>query len=400
MSVNRLATRLTAVGERHLKSGHPWLYDRAIERIKGSGKAGDLAIIFDRRKDKFIGIGLYDPDSPIRIKVLHQGGPVQVNDVFWANEVAKAKQGRAPLLANQSTNSYRLLNGENDGFPGLIADVYAQTLVIKIYSLIWAPHLNSILPALVSNSDASTVVLRLSRRVASAPQCPEAWSDGATLYGTLDQEEVQFKEHGVRLKANVLRGHKTGFFLDHRHNRKIVGELAKGKQVLDIFSYAGGFSAHAIVGGASLVTALDISEQALAVAQENIALNADTNNFQTLRGDVFEILPKLKRQQLQYDLIICDPPSFAKSAAEVPGALKAYRRLTNLCLSLVAPGGILLAASCSARVDSVTFYALQEDVLKASGRRFKQLQQTQHDIDHPATFKEGYYLKSAYYQLF
>lgn len=399
MSTKRLATRLTAVGERHLRSGHPWLYDGAIERIKGEGRTGDLAVIFDRRKDKFIGIGLYDPNSPIRIKVLHQGKPTQINPDFWANKVAMSKLGRAELLQGSATNSYRLLNGENDGFPGLIADVYAQVLVLKVYSLIWAPYLADILPHLLANSDTTTVVLRLSRRVATAADCPKDWSEGAILHGQLEQAEVVFKEHGVRLKANILKGHKTGFFLDHRHNRKRIGELAKGKQVLDIFSYAGGFSAHALVGGADAVTALDISEQALAVAKENIALNAHKGSFQTLSGDAFEVLPKLKRQGLQYDLVVCDPPSFAKSAAEVTGALNAYQRLTRLCIPLVASGGILLTASCSARVDAETFFELQEAVLKEIGRPYELIEKTGHDTDHPVTFKEGSYLKSAYYRL-
>lgn len=394
-----LATRLTAVGERHLRSGHPWIYDKAIENIKGDGNSGDIAIIFDRRKNHFIGLGLYDPDSPIRIKVLHQGKPIKVNQDFWTNKVAMSMELRSSLLAT-ATNSYRLINGENDGFPGLIADVYAGVLVLKVYSLIWPPWLESIQSALIEASNCQTVVLRLSRRVASAPQKPVDWQDGAILFGQLANEEVLFQEHGLTLKANVLKGHKTGFFLDHRHNRKRVGELANGKTVLDIFSYAGGFSVHALAGKALEVTALDISEKALDVAKTNIALNfPDANNFQTLVGDAFELLSKQAQHRMRYDLVICDPPSFAKSDREVEGALKAYRRLTKLTASLVTKGGILLAASCSARVDADTFFALQHATLQEIGRPYEVLEYTRHDVDHPATFKEGHYLKSVYLRL-
>ncbi|PHI20596.1 SAM-dependent methyltransferase [Lewinellaceae bacterium SD302] len=367
--------------------------------MKGEGKSGDLAIIFDRRKDRFIGLGLYDPDSPIRIKVLHQGSPAKVDQSFWANKVAVARALRENLLATE-TNSYRLLNGESDGFPGLIADVYAHVLVIKVYSLIWAPWLKAILEELLKVSDCKTVVLRLSRRVAGATDKPADWEDGIILQGQLEDEEIVFREHGILLKANVLQGHKTGFFLDHRHNRKRVGELAEGKSVLDIFSYAGGFSVHALGGGANEVTALDISEQALSVARENVALNFPaTDNFQTLSGDAFEVLDKLAQRRMTYDLVVCDPPSFAKSENEIEGALKAYRRLTKLTVPLVAKGGILLAASCSARVDADTFFALQHAVLTEIGRPYEVIERTHHDLDHPATFREGNYLKSVYLRL-
>lgn len=400
MAVQRLATRLTAVGERHLRSNHPWIYDRAIERIKGDGKAGDLSVIFDRKKDKFIGIGLYDPDSPIRIKVLHQGSPVRIDESFWTNEVAKAKSLRTTLLSETDTNSYRLINGENDGFPGLIVDVYAQVMVIKVYSLIWAPHLDIILPLLINATEVQTVVLRLSRRVETAINKPANWKDGAILHGELESEEVIFREHGIKLKANVLKGHKTGFFLDHRYNRKRVGELASKARVLDVFSYAGGFSVHALAGGAEEVTALDISEQALSVARENVALNGFGENFQTLAGDAFEFMGKLAGRKMHYDLVIIDPPSFAKSEKEVAGALKAYERLTKLGIQLVEAGGTLLLASCSARVKAEDFFALQESILNASERRWEEVERSQHDVDHPVSFPEGSYLKSMYIRFF
>ncbi|MEM9836623.1 MAG: class I SAM-dependent rRNA methyltransferase [Bacteroidota bacterium] len=394
----RLATRLTAVGERHLKAGHPWIYDQSIERVKGTGAAGDLAIIFDRRKDRFLGLGLYDPHSPIRIKVLHQGKSVKVDQDFFRGRIRTAAELREPLLATD-TNSYRLINGENDGFPALIADVYAEVLVVKIYSLVWGPYFADILPLLLAETSCTTAVLRLSRNVQQLTDLPEKWRDGYVCYGTLSNPEVIFREHGVQFVANVISGHKTGFFLDHRANRKRVGELAAGRRVLDVFSYAGGFSVHALVGGAQQVISLDISEQALAVAKQNAALNLSDPPHQIIAADAFEAMEALASQGEVFGLVIVDPPSFAKRESEVEGALKAYRKLTRLAIRLVEKGGILLLASCSARVASEDFFDLQREELAQSGRKYHELERTRHDIDHPISFPEGAYLKSVYYQL-
>lgn len=395
---NRLATRLTAVGERHLRAGHPWIYDQSIERIKGEGKAGDLAVIFDRRKDKLLGVGLYDPDSPIRIKALHVGGAIRVDQDFFREKVQAAFDLRAPLLATD-TNSYRLLNGENDGFPSFIADVYDQVLVVKLYSLIWQPYFDLVLPELLAVSKCKTVVMRLSRNVQQLPDRPENWQDGHVIHGKLTDPEVIFREHGLQFRANVIAGHKTGFFLDHRYNRKRVGALSRGRSVLDIFSYAGGFSVHALGGGAERVISLDISAQALEVAAANVALNFTDPAHEIMAADAFIAMATLAEQGQQFGLVVVDPPSFAKRESEVAGALKAYRRLTRLALQLVEPNGILLLASCSARVAAPDFYALQLEELKKTGRPFKELEKTAHDVDHPIGFPEGAYLKSVYYQL-
>jgi len=395
-----LATTLTAVGERHVRAGHPWVYTDSIERIKGEEAAspGDLAVMFDRRRDRFLAVGLYDPASPIRIKVLHQGQPARVGPAFFRERIAAAKAFRGPLLATD-TNSYRLLNGENDGFPGLIADVYAEVLVVKVYSEIWVPWLDTFQAALLQSSGCTTLVLRLSRGMQQSAVLPEGWKDGAVLHVWIESPEVDFHEHGVVLTANVIKGHKTGFFLDHRHNRRRVGELAAGKRVLDIFSYAGGFAVHALVGGATSVTALDISAQALELAKANAARNGVGERLTTVAGDAFLELEKLQKKGQRYDLIIVDPPSFAKRAAEVPGAVQAYRRLTRLAIPLVAPGGILLLASCSARVSAEDFYSFQLEELQHSDREYKELDRTGHDVDHPVSFPEGSYLKSIYIKL-
>ena len=394
----RLAVTLTAAGQRVLRSGHPWLFSRAVQRIKGTAEAGDLAIIFDRKRDNCIGVGLLDPESPIRIKVLHQGGPARIDAEWFSERIAAAAARREPLLQTD-TNGYRLLHGENDGLPALVADVYAGVLVLKLYSAIWFAHLPVLLPLLQRRSETETAVLRLSRNVRSEA-ADYGYAEGQVLYGDLQDPQVVFREHGLRFVANVLRGHKTGFFLDHRANRRRVGELSEGKDVLDVFSYAGGFSVHALAGGAYRVMSLDISGPALEDATRNVALNFEEEiRHETFKADAFTGLQELARRGETFDLVIVDPPSFAKQEKEVPRALAAYRKINGLAVPLVKPGGVLLAASCSARVSSGDFFGVVERVVRRSGRRFKLLDQTFHDIDHPVGFPEGAYLKSVYYRL-
>jgi len=396
--MNRIPVTLTTAGERALRAGHPWIFDGAIAKIKGEGRAGDLAVIFSFKKNKFIGVGLYDPDSPIRIRVLHQGSPARIDAAFFRARTQDAVEVRKALLAT-ATDGYRLLHGENDGFPGLVTDVYARVAVIKVYSPVWFPWLTELLPIIVDAAKATTAVLRLARNV-EQPAAALGLTDGQILHGELAEEDVVFREHGLAFVANVVRGHKTGFFLDHRENRRRVGELAEGVDVLDVFSYAGGFSVHALSGGAGRVVSLDISAPALAMARRNVALNfGEDDRHEVLAEDAFLALEQLAAEGQTFGVVIVDPPSFAKREKEVPGALEAYRRINRLAIPLVAPGGILLAASCSARVTSTAFFSVIDGTLRAAARPFKLLDQTYHDTDHPVGFPEGAYLKSGYYRL-
>ncbi len=395
LTPDRLATRLTPQGERILRSGHPWLFDGAVDSVKGEGKAGDLNIVFDRKKDRCIGVGLYDPDSPIRIRVLHSGGPTRIDEAFFTEKLKAARKARQPLL-KQNTDGYRLVHGENDGLPGLVIDVYAAVAVIKLYTAAWFPYLESLLPLVLHAARADTAVLRLARVVSPV----DGWQDGAVLAGELPEPEVTFREHNLKFYANVKEGHKTGFFLDHRHNRKRVGELSEGQDVLDVFSYAGGFTVHALAGGAYRVVSLDISAPALEVARRNVTLNFGQDpRHETLEGDAFQELELLARKQEEFGIVVVDPPSFAKREKEVRGALDAYRRINTLAVPLVRAGGILLACSCSARVSAEDFFATVERVVKKSGRPYKLLEKRFHDLDHPIGFAEGAYLKSVYYRL-
>ncbi len=340
-------------------------------------------------------MGLYDPDSPIRIKILYSEGGITINEEFFSERINRAYAIRIPLLETQ-TNSYRFLFGENDGFPSFIADVYNKVLVIKLYSAIWFPYLETILKHLIEVSGCETVVLRLNRKLQQQKKTHGLF-EGQVLYGKLTNEVIPFIEHGVHFSANVIKGHKTGYFLDHRNNRKRVGELSNGKTVLDVFSYAGGFSVHALANGAKEVTSIDISKQALAIAIENGKLNSFSGKHHTLAGDAFELLQQLITTHKTFDVVVIDPPSFAKSKKEMEMAKKKYQQLAQLGVQLTARGGMLVLASCSSRISAATFFEINERVLKAQSRLFSVLDTTQHDIDHPITFPEGAYLKSGYY---
>jgi len=389
-----LAIKLKPAGERTLLSGHPWIFADSIDKTNKQGPSGSVVVVFSRKNNKPIGVGLWDPDSPIRIKMLHAGGGIRLNEEFFHTRIAEAKAIRLPLLETQ-TNSYRLLFGENDGFPGLIADVYDKVLVIKMYSGIWKPYMDWVLAALVEQSGCEAVVLRLSRKLMEQA---DGWEDGQLIYGALEDEVVPFVEHGIPFTANVIKGHKTGYFLDHRANRKRVGELAAGKKVLDVFAYAGGFSVHALAGGATEVSSIDISVQALEVARLNVALGDYSGIHHTIAGDAFALMRQLIDSQEVFDMVVIDPPSFAKKATEVAMAKRKYHQLAQIGAALTSPGGILVLASCSSRVERQSFLDVNKAALTELGRPYELFESTTHDIDHPVGFPEGAYLKCAYYR--
>jgi 23S rRNA (cytosine1962-C5)-methyltransferase len=301
------------------------------------------------------------------------------------------------LQATQ-TNGYRLIHGENDGLPGLIVDRYSDVLVMKLYTAAWIPHLRDVLPALLDAQPADRLILRLSRALQNQPDLLYGLSAGQLLHGDPLTEPIIFMENGLRFAADVVHGHKTGFFFDHRDNRAEVGRIADGKRVLDVFAYSGGFSLYAARGGAKSVLSLDVSQPALQSAQQNFALNMDVAHVARAQHDImvadaFEGMRQLRDAGQTFDLIVVDPPSFAKNRAEVPGALNAYARLTRSALDLLERGGTLVMASCSSRVAADDFYATVLNAANEVGRPLEILKQAGHALDHPIAFPEGAYLK-------
>ena len=390
--MKRHAAKVSIKAEKAIKKGHPWVFESSILKLDAIAKTGELAIIFDQKNNSFLAIGLIDLASPIRIKIIHALTPAKIDDSFWSKKLLTAYEIRKPLIAN-NTNSFRLIHGENDGMPGLIIDVYNKVFVVKIYSLSWLPLLSLIYQLLKINFDPICIVQRLSRNVLKESDLKE----GEIIYGALENEIVHFIEHGVHFSANVIHGHKTGYFLDHRHNRYKVGQLSSGKRMLDVFSYAGGFSVHAAFGGATEIIALDISQKALEVAEYNMSLNAHNAVFKTIADDAFKALRELINNYQRFDIVVIDPPSFAKMMDETNGAIKKYETLAWLGAQLIARNGLLVLASCSSRVSETDFFVACERGILKSGRNFNLKEKTYHDVDHPISFPEAAYLKCGYF---
>ena len=392
----RLRLRITAAAETIVRSGHPWLFADSIHEINRVGQVGEFAVIYDR-KDKFLAIGLFDPDSPIRVRILHAGKPQTIDSAWWKSRLEKALAIRRDLFDAQ-TAGCRLIHGESDGWPGLVLDKYDTTLVLKIYTAAWLPRLDEILALFREKIPSERIVLRLSRNIQPIAEEQFQRRDGQMLFGSPPEVPVIFLENGIRFEVDVLRGQKTGFFLDQRENRAEVEKLARGRRVLNAFSFSGGFSVYAARGCAKSVTDLDISAHALESAKRNFALNQNfpgvaNCRHEIVQADCFEWLDKTSDK---FDLIVLDPPSLAKRAAEREGAVHAYEKLNSLGIEKLSRAGILVAGSCSAHVSAAEFFdAVRRAALK-SGRKFSEMKTLQHPPDHPAMFKEAQYLKVIY----
>ena len=396
----RLRLRVTATAESLIRGGHPWLYDASIREQNRAGQPGELAVIYDRR-DRFLALGLYDPLSPIRVRVLHHGKPATADDAWWRARLQAALARRDGLFDAQTTG-YRCLSGESDGWPGIVLDRYDTTYVLKLYTAAWLPRVGEVVGWLLEMLQPERLILRLSRNIQSLAEQQFNLRDGQVLRGSVPDGPVVFLETGIRFEAEVVRGQKTGFFLDQRENRRRVEALAAGRDVLNAFSFSGGFSLYAARGGARSTTDLDISPHALDSARRNFALNAADPHIAACRhecaqADTFNWLGASSRAD--FDLVILDPPSLAKRETERAGAIQAYRKLTELGLPRLRRGGILVAASCSAHVSTGEFFTAVLDALHASRRPFAELIRATHAPDHPATFPEAQYLKCLFARL-
>jgi len=390
-----LRLRVTAAVESILRAGHPWLYAESIRRQNRTGETGDLAVVYDRN-DRFLAVGLFDPGSAIRVRVLHTGKPRAIDRTFWHQRLEDAVRIRRRLF-DELTTGFRLINGESDGLPGLVLDRYDQTLVLKIYTASWLPWLDTVLHAVQAQLASQRIVLRLSRNIQQLPGPHSARHDGQVLLGAPLSGPVNFLETGLSFEADVQRGQKTGFFLDQRENRRRIETLAQGRSVLNAFSFSGGFSVYAARGGARSVLDIDISAHALASVERNFALNRrDTRvsgcRQERLKADAFEWLESSR--SVKYGLIILDPPSLARRETERAGAIQAYARLASLGIRHLAPGGILLACSCSAHVSEAEFFGAVRGAATGHMAGYSEIGVAGQPPDHPASFLEAKYLKA------
>ena len=392
----RIAISVTGPALRGIRSGHPWLFENSIAKQSHDGQPGDLAVVFDNKR-KFLAVGIYDPFSPIRVRILQRGKGAEIDKEWFVKRLTNAAEIRKPL-ADTDTDGYRLVHGENDKLPGLVIDRYAETLVVKIYSASWIPHLNNVVSALLEVQPAERVVLRMNRLSQERPEFLHGLHNAQVLYGPELDGVVLFQESGLTFEADPIRGQKTGFFLDQRENRARVEKISKDKNVLNVFSYTGGFSLYAARGGAKSVTSLDISKPAIAGSVRNFELNFSDPDIkycphEYIAADAFRVMEDLSQQGKEFDVVIIDPPSFAKKQEEVKAAIKAYAKLVKLGLGLLSRGGTLVMASCSSRVQPEEFFDMIFSTAKSVKRPLTEIERTLHAVDHPIGFREGTYLK-------
>lgn len=396
------AVRLLPKGLQSVRKRHPWIFEDSIATPPEKVRPGDIAVLFDNRRK--MGAGLIDPFSKIRIRVLAWGASAPDIGPTLFKELAEKAARRRDGLFGPETNAWRLVNGESDGFSGLAADRYGDVLALKIYTAAWVPYLGNIVDALyAANPGLNRLAVRFSREVSALPPEDRFHLEDGTLFGPPGWDgRVEFLENSLIFEANVKEGQKTGFFLDQRENRARVGELARGmKKVLNVFSYSGGFSLYAARNGAEEVTDIDFSKPALAASERNFELNRSLPCVAACRhrgiaDDAFYAMKTLEEKGERFDLVIVDPPSFAKSSAERRSALNSYSRLASLAVRLLCKNGILVFASCSSRVGADELFEEVHRAARNAGRPLQEFDRRAEAPDHPADFKESHYLKCLY----
>jgi len=380
--------------ESKIRKGYPWIFKYQLQNDLPDQFNGGLAVIYDH-KNRFLAIGLWEPDSDLCFRVLNLLEAVEIDTPFFLKRFQQALLLRKGL-EKQGTTGYRVLNGENDGFPGLVLDRYDKTWVLKIYAKSWFPYLERMLEIILIEESVDQVVLRLSRNT----EDPSShFFDGKILYGPDPIVPVQFCENGLKFHVDVVNGQKTGFFLDQRENRLKIKKISSGLSVLNVFSYTGGFSIYAVSGGCRSLLEIDSNSIALNSSLKNLKLNyPNEQNFEysQIEGDAFQKLNELKLQNRQFDLVILDPPAFARKKKHRPQALEAYSRLAELGVQLVVPGGRLFSASCSAHISAKEFYKAVNSGVGFANKRIQEITKTRHALDHPVKFKEFEYLKSLF----
>lgn len=382
MSRPTLKVRLFPRAEATVRAGHPWVFSDSVKSVNREAEAGELAVVYDRA-DRFLAVGFWDPESPIPLRIVHQRTPARIDRAWWLERARACREFRREIAA-AGTTGYRCINGDSEGFPGLVADRYGDTLVVKLYSAAWVSRWGEIEGVLREVFEPRFLVRRVARNLTGLDE---------GFVGATGPEVVVFEENGLRFESAVLHGQKTGFFLDQRDNRARVEALAAGREVLNVFSFSGGFSVYAARGGAAAVTDLDISAHALESAERNFALNPELAGVprRSVQADAFAWMGETRGA---WDLIVTDPPSLAKREREKDGALKAYRKLNADAIRRLRPGGVLVAASCSAHVRAAEFLGLVREEARRSGRSWRELWTSGHAADHPATYAEAEYLKA------
>ena len=371
---------------------HPWIFAGSVAKLAGRSKLGDTVEVYNKR-GQLMGRAAYAPNSEIRARMWSFDPAESIDHGFFKRRVAACVARRAahPQLAEQ--DGVRLIHGESDGLPGIIADRFGSVVVLQLTSAGGEKWRDAIVAALVQATGCSCVYERSDSEVRKLEGLEPR---SGVLFGELPAS-LSILENGVRMEVDVVAGHKTGFYLDQRDNRRLTGMLSAGRSVLNCFCYTGGFSLQALAGGAASVLSIDSSGPALAGAQRNLALNPqlDADSAEWWEADVFEALRKLRSDGRKFDLIVLDPPKFAPSAAHAQRAALAYKDINILGFRLLNPGGILMTYSCSGGISQGLFQQIVASSAVEAGVDARILHRLAAGADHPIglAVPEGEYLK-------
>ncbi len=371
---------------------HPWIFSGAVDSVKDVNQNGETVKIISG-DGKILGFGSYSEHSQISIRVLTFNPDEIINKSFFQQRIENAAQFRNLIIDNKLTNAYRIINAESDFLPGLIVDKYDDFLVCQFLSTgaeFWKKDIVEILINIFNPTgifERSDAVVREKEGLQQSK---------GVLYGKEPPELLEIFENGNKFLVDIKNGHKTGFYLDQRENRNLLEKYSAGNEILNCFSFTGGFSVYAIKAGASYVTNVDSSDEALLLADKNLFLNGiDSSKYENVNEDVFKYLRKLRDSNKQFDVIVLDPPKFAESVSQVEKASRGYKDINLLALKLLKKNGTLFTFSCSGHISQELFNKIIADAAADSGREVHILKYLTQSPDHTmlTSFPEGLYLK-------
>ncbi len=371
---------------RPLWFGHPWVYGNAVDRLEGQAQPGDVVSVSDH-DGRFIGRGIWNPRSQIPVRLLTRADE-PVDRAFLGRRLQQARAVRARVgLPNQATSAYRLVNSEGDDLPGLVVDVFGEAAVVQVTTLGMAARRELLFDLLAEVLSPASIFEVAATSYAEV----EGFVAQSRVVRGKSAIAVACSEDGLSLEVEPLSGQKTGMFLDQRPSRMRVGQLARGARVLDVYSYAGGFALQAARGGAAEVVAVDSSARAVGRIEAHAAANQ--LSVRAVEGDAFRFLETATPRS--FDLVVIDPPKFARARKDLEAARKGYERLNALALGACAPGAILVTCSCSQNVSATDFERIVAGGAKQAGRQVRVLERGGPGADHPLPpgFEEGQYLK-------
>jgi 23S rRNA (cytosine1962-C5)-methyltransferase len=377
--------------EKSLLRRHPWIFSGAVQHVDDEPASGGTVDLLSSNGD-FLARAAYSPTSQIRARVWTFNDE-PVNADFFRKKIQAAIVRRSAFNLQISTDALRLIHAESDGIPGLIVDRYGDALVLQSLTTGSEFWKETIADILLEETGLSTIY---ERSDADVRELEGLAPTVGLLRGSMPHYPLTIYEHGLKFNVNFSEGHKTGFYLDQRANRLKVRELAKGRDVLDCFCYTGGFTVNALAGGAKSVVSVDASAQALALGQENAALNGQpSERLEWIEGDVFQLLRKFRDEARSFDMVILDPPKFAPTSAQAEKAAHGYKDINLLAFKLLRAGGGLFTFSCSGGVDAALFQRIVASAALDAGVDAQIVEYLSQGADHPVAlnFPEGAYLK-------